>query len=601
MVAVFALVFAAVLVRAAWLQGVRAGGLDALAASQHRETVAIPARRGTIYDRTGRALAIGEQATSVYANPKQIRDPEEVAERVAIALDLDAEDLLPLLSDRSKGFVYLKRKADPEQAQLLEAQNIIGLGFLREERRAYPQGAIGSEIVGYAGLDNEGLAGLELELDGVLSGSPGARASSAIPSAGRSGPRDEAGGARRGRLSDARRDAPGAGRAHPRADQGAVGSEVGDGDRPRPQDRRRPGHGGRTRLRRQPLPEGVARSAAEPHGHGHLRARSTFKVVTLGGVLESGMVTPTTEYTLAPSIQVSDRVIHDAEPRPTMTMTVAEILSKSSNVGTITLALGLGPDGLSEWIDRFGFGHKTGIDFPGESEGIVLPTSEWSGSTIGNVPIGQGIAVTPIQMASVYAAIANGGLVIEPHLVDRVDGRSAQEPKRRRLISRTTADQLTAMLRAVVREEAASRPRSPATRWPARWARLRPDPVLGGYSTSKYVSSFVGFVPSTRPRLIIVTVDEPKGAIWGGAVAAPRSRGSRTSRSSTSRFHPTRASLPPPRSNRLPAGTRTLAWTTPPSLPPVSVVPRSARVCHERCKTTSKIEPFRVTRCTRED
>ena len=153
--------------------------------------------------------------------------------------------------------------------------------------------------------------------------------------------------------------------------------------------------------------------------------------MTLGAVLESGMVTPTHQYAGA-AIQVSDRVIHDAEPRPTMTMTVAEILSKSSERrDEITLALELGPDGLSEWIDRFGFGHKTGIDFPGESEVDVLPTSEEPGSTIGNVPIGQGIAVTPIQMASVYAAIANGGLVIEPHLVDRVDGRSAWEPKRK--------------------------------------------------------------------------------------------------------------------------------------------------------------------------
>jgi cell division protein FtsI (penicillin-binding protein 3) len=143
-IAVFALVFAAVFARAAWLQGVRAGGLDALAASQHREVVEIPAHRGTIYDRLGRALAIGEQATTVYANPKQIRAPEEVATRVAAALDLDAEDLLPLLSDRSKGFVYLARKADPEQAQVLEEQNLVGVGFLEEERRSYPQRSIGS-------------------------------------------------------------------------------------------------------------------------------------------------------------------------------------------------------------------------------------------------------------------------------------------------------------------------------------------------------------------------------------------------------------------------------------------------------------------------
>jgi cell division protein FtsI (penicillin-binding protein 3) len=523
-VAVFAILFAAVLARAAWLQGVRAGTLDALAASQHREVVEIASRRGTIYDRMGRALAIGEPATTIYANPKQIRNPQDVADRVAIALGLEADDLLPLLSDRSKGFVYLKRKADPEQAALLEEQNIVGLGFLREERRAYPQGSIGSEVVGYAGIDNKGLAGLELELDDALSGSPGSE--------------------------NVVRDPFGRALRVLETKPVTHGSDVyltldetlqGQVERILAQTREQWAAEAATAIVLDPRTGGVLAMAVEPGFNANRypdvsreRQRnravtdtyepgSTFKVVTLGGVLESGMVTPTTKYTLKPSIQVSDRVIHDAEPRPTMTMSVAEILSKSSNVGTITLALGLGPDGLSDWIDRFGFGHETGIDFPGESKGIVLPTSEWSGSTIGNVPIGQGIAVTPIQMASVYAAIANGGLAMQPHLIERVDGRGQPERKEKRVISGTTAKQLTAMLRAVVREGSGTEAQVAGYSVAGKTGTAaKPDPVLGGYSTSKYVSSFVGFVPSTRPRLcVLVTVDEPKGAIWGGAVAAP--------------------------------------------------------------------------------
>jgi cell division protein FtsI (penicillin-binding protein 3) len=523
-VAVFALVFAAVFARAAWLQGVRGGALDALAADQHRETVAVPARRGTIYDRLGRALAIGELATTVYANPKQIRDPEEVANRVATALDLDADDLVPLLADRSKGFVYLKRKADSEQAELLEEQNIVGLGFIREERRSYPQRAIGSEVVGYAGLDNNGLAGLELELDDVLAGSPGTR----------SVVRDPFGRALR--VVETKPVANGRD-VYLTLDetlQGQVERILAD-------TREQWAAQAATAIVLDPKSGDVLAMAVSPGFNANRypevsreRQRnravtdtyepgSTFKVVTLGGVLESGMVTPTTKYTLKPSIRISDRVIHDAEPRPTTTMTVAEILSKSSNVGTITLALGLGPDGLNNWIDRFGFGRRTGIDFPGESKGIVLPTSEWSGSTIGNVPIGQGIAVTPIQMASVYAALANGGVAVEPHLVDRVEGQASEEPKQRRLVSRKTADQLTAMLRAVVREGSGTAAQVAGYSVAGKTGTAaKPDPVLGGYSTSKYVSSFVGFVPSTRPRLcILVTVDEPRGAIWGGAVAAP--------------------------------------------------------------------------------
>ncbi len=523
-VAVFALVFAATLARAAWLQGVRAGGLDALAASQQRETVAIAARRGTIYDRMGRALAIGEQATTVYANPKQIIDPQEVAERVAVALGLKAEKLLPLLSDRSKGFVYLARKADPEDAELLEQQNIVGLGFLREERRAYPQGSIGSEVVGYAGLDNEGLAGLELELDGTLAGSSGSESVVRDPF-GRSLKVLETKPVEHGRDVYLTLD---------ETLQGQV-------ERILAQTRAQWAAKAATAVVLDPRTGGVLAMAVEPGFDANRfsdvprdRQRnravtdtyepgSTFKVVTLSGVLEDGLVTPTTKYTLKPSIRVSDRVIHDAEPRPTMTMTVAEILSNSSNVGTITLALGLGPDGLSHWIDRFGFGHETGIDFPGESEGIVLPTSEWSGSTIGNVPIGQGIAVTPIQMASVYAAIANGGVAIEPHLVGRVDEQDRAKPERRRIISSETAHELTAMLRDVVRKGSGTAAQVAGYSVAGKTGTAaKPDPVLGGYSDSKYVSSFVGFVPSTRPRLcVLVTVDEPRGAIWGGAVAAP--------------------------------------------------------------------------------
>jgi cell division protein FtsI (penicillin-binding protein 3) len=523
-VAVFAAVFAATFARTVWLQGVQAGDLDALAASQHRETMTLPARRGTVYDRMGRAFAIGERMTTVYADPRQITDPQEVAERVSIALDLEVEKLLPLLADRSKRFVYLQRKADPEKAELLEKQQIAGLGFLAEERRTYPQRSVGSEVVGYAGIDNRGLAGLELELDETLAGASGSE----------SVVRDPFG--RPLRVLERKPVEHGAD-VYLTLDetlQGQVERILAD-------TRARWSANAATAIVLDPQTGGVLAMAVEPGFDGNRFATvprerqrnravtdtyepgSTFKVVTLGGVLETGLVTPTTKYTLRPSIRVSDRVIHDAEPRPTRTMTVAEILSKSSNVGTITLALGLGEERLAEWIDRFGFGHKSGIDFPGESPGIVLPTSKWSGSTIGNVPIGQGIAVTPIQMASVYAALANGGVAVEPHLVERVEGEERRTPERRRIISRQTADELTAMLRSVVREGSGAEAQVAGYSVAGKTGTAaKPDPVLGGYSTSKYVSSFVGFAPSTDPRLcVLVTVDEPKGGIWGGSVAAP--------------------------------------------------------------------------------
>jgi cell division protein FtsI (penicillin-binding protein 3) len=249
---------------------------------------------------------------------------------------------------------------------------------------------------------------------------------------------------------------------------------------------------------------------------------STFKVVTIGAVLESELVTPETRFTLPYSLQVADRVIHDAVERGTQTMSVAQILSQSSNVGVITLAIQLQRLKLSEWIRRFGFGRPTGIDYPGETRGIVLPPDRWSGSTIGNVPIGQGIAVTPLQMVAAYGAVANGGMWMQPHLVERIEGQGEVQPKRRRIVSRETAKELRRMLRGVVEAGSGTLAQVPGYTIAGKTGTAaKPEPT-GGYSTSRYVASFVGYVPASAPRLVVlVTVDEPRGAIWGGVVAAP--------------------------------------------------------------------------------
>jgi cell division protein FtsI (penicillin-binding protein 3) len=524
LIAVFAVAFGAVFLRAGWLQAVRAGPLDRLAASQHRETVTIPARRGTIYDRTGVELAIGERATTVYANPKHIRNPRAVAMAVGRALGTDPARLLPLLSDRSRGFVYLARKADLKAAEALRQQEIVGLGFQPEERRTYPLRDLGSEVVGFAGVDNHGLAGVELERDRDLRGADG---ETTIV-------RDPYGHALD--VVDARE--PRDGRDVYLTIDNTLQRYV---EQVLAETRARWHAKATTAVVVDPRTGGVLALAVEPGfdanrfpeaGRELQRNRavtdtyepgSTFKVVTLAAVLETGMVTPTTSYTLPYSIEVSDRVIHDAEERGTETMSVAQILSHSSNVGTVTLALGLGRTKLSQWIDRFGFGHTTGIDYPGESKGIVLPPDEWSGSTIGNVPIGHGIAVTPLQMARAYTALGNGGVAVQPHLVERVEGSEPVRPKRRRIVSEKTAKQLTAMLRGVVEDGSGTEAQVPGYFVAGKTGTAaKPDPVKGGYSQTRYVGSFVGFVPANKPRLVVlVTVDEPRGTIWGGAVAAP--------------------------------------------------------------------------------
>jgi cell division protein FtsI (penicillin-binding protein 3)/stage V sporulation protein D (sporulation-specific penicillin-binding protein) len=526
LVAVFAVVFVAAFARVAWLQAVKAQALDHLATSQHRQQVEVPARRGTIFDRNGVQLAFALRGTTVTANPRQIVDPRTTAIAVGEALDLDPGKLYPLLADRSVGFVYLSRKADPEKAEALEAQGIVGLDFEPEERRVYPQRTVASEVVGYAGTDNSGLSGLELQLDDELAGHDGSKTIVRDPF-GRTIDVVHAEQVRNGRDVFLTVDHTIQGyvervlrRARGRWAAQSATAVVLD-----------PRTGGILALAVEPGFDANAFATVAKEDEERLRNRavtdtyepgSTFKVVTVGGVLEDDVVTPRTKFRLKYKIPVADRIIHDALPRPTQTMTVSQILSRSSNVGVVTLAQQLQRDRLNDWIRRFGFGKKTGVDFPGESRGIVLKPEEWSGSTIGNVPIGQGIAVTPLQMAAAYGAIANGGVWLQPHLVDRVEGSERVEAKRRQVLSPQTARELTLMLRGVVEDGSGTTAQVDGYRVAGKTGTAaKPEPT-GGYSDTRYVASFVGFAPATRPRVVVlVTVDEPRGAIWGGTVAGP--------------------------------------------------------------------------------
>jgi len=519
---VLALAFVGLFVRAAWLQGIRAQSLSRLGQTQHREEVTVPATRGTIFDRMGFPIAVGEQATTVYADPMQIHNPRRVALLAGHALGLDPAALLPELADRSRGFVYLQRQADPIKAAVLAQKKIPGIGFYPDQRRNYPQGSVAAQVLGYVGIDGKGLAGLELEFDRELAGRAGHETVVKDP---------------RGRAIAVLADRPAVqGRSVTLTLDHTIQANAEEVLRQTVQawsakdasavvlDPRtgevlamavEPGFNA-NRFPFAPPALQRNRSVTDAYEPG-----STFKLVTVAAALSEHLVSPTTEFTLPYSIHVADRVIHDAEPRGTVRYSVSQILAHSSNVGAITLAELLGPRRLARWIARFGFGRRTGIDFPGESPGIVLPLRKWSGSTIGNVPIGQGIAVTPVQMAAAYAAIANHGVWTRPHLVDRLGGQHTSEP-RRRLVSRSVADELMTMLRDVVAEGTGTYAAIPGYAVAGKTGTAQKPDSSGGYATGRYVASFVGIVPASRPRLVIfVTVDEPRGAIFGGLVAAP--------------------------------------------------------------------------------
>ena len=224
---------------------------------------------------------------------------------------------------------------------------------------------------------------------------------------------------------------------------------------------------------------------------------STFKLIPVAGAMSEGLVVPTSTFTLAPTIRVADRVIGEHDPRGTETMSVAQILSQSSNVGAVTLAQQLGRTRLAEWIERFGFGRPTGIDYPGETRGIVLPPERWSGSTIGNVPIGQGIAVTPLQMAAAYAAVANGGVWVQPHVVDHVAGRPRVRTSRRRVVTEGVATQLATMLRGVVDDGTGTLAAIPGYRVAGKTGTAaKPPPAAGTRPTTTSRRSSA----SSRPR-----------------------------------------------------------------------------------------------------
>ena len=522
--ACFVVVFGAAGGRARGLQVVHASTLGKQARRMHEETTTTPAGRGSILDRTGVQLAIGEQDTTIYADPHLVTDPRGLAIAAQHILGVDANTLYPQLVRKQTHFLYVARFADPKPADTFLAKGFAGVNSYPEERRAYPQNTVGAQVIGFAGTDNRGLGGLELEYDSKLSGRPGKQTVirdatgqaidviSATPE--RQGHdvfttidsriQANAEAVLRKTIVDWRAQSATAIVLDPKT--GAILAMA-----------QAPGYNANS-ASRVPFSYQRNRAVTDTYEPG-----STFKLVTIAGALSAGIVTPQTKFRLPYSIHVADRVIHDAEYRPTEWLSVAQILSHSSNVGAVTIAEKLGAPALMNWIDRFGYGAKTGIDFPGESPGFVLPLDKWYGSTIGNVPIGQGIAVTPIQMAAAYGAIANGGVWVRPHLVERVGGRVLSHFKRRRVVTPAIDKELKKMLTGVVDEHGATGTAAAIPGYSvAGKTGTAQVPGPHGYTAGKYVASFVGMVPVKNPRLVVlVVVNEPSRGIFGGTVAAP--------------------------------------------------------------------------------
>jgi cell division protein FtsI (penicillin-binding protein 3) len=521
--AAFLLLFAIVLVRAVWLQGVRGGELRANAASQQTETVTVPGFRGRILDREGDPLAASEEAATVFATPYQVDDPSDAARRLAPLLDVPEDQIFDALSNRESGFEYLRRELDVVAAERVRKLDIDGIGLLPDSRRSYPQGELATQVIGTVGTDNQGLTGLESHYDDLIGGSDGE--------------------------TKITRDALGDTIERETLHNQATGGDIKltlDAEIQDQTEHVLAGVGrtydpkGATIVVMNPRSaevlalanwppadptdlESASEEALANHATGFTyEPGSTFKAFTVGAALEEDTVNPDTVFTLPPSIHVADRVIEEAHPRPTVSLTVAEILAQSSNVGAIKVGESVGAETFDSWVRRFGFGEPTGIAFPAEEQGIVPALDDYSGSTLGNMSIGQGLAVTPIQMAAGYAAIANGGILRAPRLVVREGDDPVDPPTGQRVISSRTSARLREMLEGVLAPGGTAAEVEVPGYTLAGKTGTAEKAEDGGYSKSDFVASFAGFAPASDPQLLVtVVVDEPQGSYYGADVAAP--------------------------------------------------------------------------------
>jgi len=539
---VFAAAFAVVIGRALYVQILQASALAARADGQQNSTSVVTTNRGRILDATGHTLAVDVPAKDLMVYPARVQDPRQVASYIAQKLGYQLKHKkafraeVKLLESRlTVPHVVQARvlaQLDPAVAAEIMSAHPPGLFTVDSVRRDYPSGKLASQLIGYVDYNNSGAlgSGIEHEYNSVLGGHPGeqleVRGPGGVPLSTVTLRR-----AQQGRDVQLTID-----RSIQQKVQSVLDATVS-----------RTGAHTATALVLDPRNGSILAMATAP-GYDNNTVHdlstkqfardthnmaveysyepgSTFKVVTMGAALTAGIVTPQTQFRIPYAIKVGDRIVHDDAVRPTRTFTAAQILQQSSNVGTVTIAELVHKQPLYDWIRRWGFGSRTDIGLPAEAAGAVMPPDKWYSSSIGNIPIGQGISVTPLQMAAMYSGIANGGVMVEPHVVEKIGGRPAPKPVSRRVLSPTVDHTLVNMLKGVVDTAAGTGTRASVPGYTVAGKTGTAQKALPhslGYSTRNYVASFVGFLPADHPRVeVLVVVDSPRTNIFGGIVAAP--------------------------------------------------------------------------------
>jgi cell division protein FtsI/penicillin-binding protein 2 len=522
--ACFLLLLLIAITRAAWVQGVQGGGLAADARGQQTETATIPGIRGQILDRKGNELAVSEDAADIVATPYQVHDKARTAAKLAPLVHMSPAAVEHAFHAGSSGFAYVAHQVDLPDAAKIRGLDLRGISTLPSSRRVYPEGDLASQVIGTVGTENQGLTGLEAADNSLLAGSNGER-QVVLDGLGKELVRHTVTPVTQGQDIQLTLDAG----LQARTEE--VLSKLAETYQPHGATAivMNPQTGDIFAMADWPSSNPNDPAAATPQELSNMATGftyepgSTFKAFTVAGALEDHKVTPSTPFAIPTELQVADRTITDAEAHGPETLTVAQILAQSSNIGADEIGAKVGPTRFNHWVRTFGFAKPTGIAFPGEEQGIVPKPAQYSGSTMGNLPIGQGLSVTPIQMATAYAAIANGGILRKPRLVERSGGKRIPEAHGRRILSASDAAKLRKMLEGVLAPGGTASEVSVPGYTLAGKTGTAQKVVNGTYSDTEFVASFVGFAPATDPKLLVAIVaDDPSvGSYYGGTVAAP--------------------------------------------------------------------------------
>ncbi len=533
---VFAFGYALVVYRLYRLQILEHAELRDKAERQHKRTVTIDPKRGTIYDRKGREIAISVDTISLYAVPPQIKDKPATAKVIAKMTGKKRREVLQSLR-KKKQFVWIARKLNPAILKKLEASGLEGVHALYESKRFYPHRTLAAGLLGIVGMDNEGLEGLEYKYDAYIKGKPGLFVASVDAK-------------RRNIMMD------GEGYVKPRGANNLVLTidnviqHIAEVELKRAVEQCKAESGMAVMMR--PYTGEILAMASypgfDPNDFGSYRSRnrrnrpiqenfepgSTFKLITLATALDQGVVKPKDIFFCENgAYRFHNTVYHDTHEYGWLT--VRQILQRSSNIGAIKIAERLKNKDFYRYIRDFGFGEETQIDLPGESRGMLRSTKRWSGLSRASLSMGQEVSVTALQVLTAAAAIANKGSRLQPHVVSRVvspEGRTilARKPKAvTQVISEATAAKMMRVMESVVDKDKGTAPLAqvPGFRVAGKTGTAQKfDVKLGSYSTTKYVSSFVGIVPADDPEIaLVVIVNEPQGQLYyGGYVAAPAFR-----------------------------------------------------------------------------